>query len=104
MMENLKDKIETIIRETDSIVEMFYQQKTREAYNQLDLVLGEIMNIVEPLQIYQTENPRKELDMDGLLNAFKEALSAMEERDTILIADVLKYEIGEKLEKIVMQI
>ena len=42
--------------------------------------------------------------MDILLNALKETLSAMEERDVVLVADVLKYEVIEKLNDIAEQI
>ena len=38
------------------------------------------------------------------MNALKETLSAMEERDVVLVADVLKYEVIEKLNDIAEQI
>jgi KaiC/GvpD/RAD55 family RecA-like ATPase len=100
-MASLKEQIVKNMAEIDDVVEMFYQQKTQEAYAQLNVVLGNFAAIIEPLFSYQQEHSDKEIDVDGLTEALKEALSAMQERDAILVADVLKYELLEKLERIV---
>ena len=103
-MKDLKKEIETVINDLDSIVEMFYQQKVQEAYSELNTALGKIMEITEVVQNYTAQNSDKEINMDILLNALKETLSAMEERDVVLVADVLKYEVIEKLNDIAVQI
>ena len=103
-MKDLKKEIETVINDLDSIVEMFYQQKVQEAYSELNAALGKIMEITEVVQNYTAQNSDKEINMDILLNALKETLSAMEERDVVLVADVLKYEVIEKLNDIAEQI
>lgn len=103
-MKDLKKEIETVINDLDSIVEMFYQQKVQEAYSELNTALGKIMEITEVVQNYAAQNSDKEINMDILLNALKETLSAMEERDVVLVADVLKYEVIEKLNDIAEQI
>ena len=103
-MKDLKKEIETVINDLDSIVEMFYQQKVQEAYSELNTALGKIMEITEVVQNYTAQNSDKEINMHILLNALKETLSAMEERDVVLVADVLKYEVIEKLNDIAEQI
>ena len=103
-MKDLKKEIETVINDLDSIVEMFYQQKVQEAYSDFNTALGKIMEITEVVQNYTAQNSDKEINMDILLNALKETLSAMEERDVVLVADVLKYEVIEKLNDIAEQI
>lgn len=103
-MKDLKKEIETVINDLDSIVEMFYQQKVQEAYSELNTALGKIMEITEVVQNYTAQNSDKEINMDILLNALNETLSAMEERDVVLVADVLKYEVIEKLNDIAEQI
>ena len=103
-MKDLKKEIETVINDLDSIVEMFYQQKVQEAYSELNTALGKIMEITEVVQNYTAQNSDKEINMDILLNALKETLSAMEERDVVLVADGLKYEVIEKLNDIAEQI
>lgn len=97
-MGNIKEKIEQNINEINEVVEMFYQQKTQEAYAQLDPVLGHLLGAIDAIVAYQQEHAEIEIDVNGLTEALKEALSAMEEKDAILMADVLKYEVIEKLE------
>lgn len=100
-MENIRQKIEQTISEIDMVVELFYQQKTQEAYTQLDPVLGNMMSTIEAVLAYQQEHTELEIDVNSLTEALREALSAIEEKDAILMADVLKYEVIEKLEAIV---
>ena len=97
-MENIKQQIEQNIEAVDAVVELFYQQKTQEADGQLDLVLGKLMETIEKAVVYQQEHTEVKIDITGITEALKEALSAMEEKDAILMADVLKYEVIEKLE------
>ncbi len=100
-MEQIKQQIQQNISEIDGVVELFYQQKTQEAYGQLDQVLGKLMATIEAAVTYQQEHTEVEIDINGLTEALKEALSAMEEKDAILMADVLKYEVIEKLEALI---
>lgn len=100
-MEEIRKQIEQNISEIDAVVEMFYQQKTQEAYGRLDFVLGKLMATIETAVKYQQEHTEVKIDINGLTEALKEALSAMEERDAILMADVLKYEVIEKLEAMI---
>mgnify|MGYP000899564927 CR=1 FL=1 len=95
-MDNLKKNIEKVIHEIDEVVEMFYQQKTKEAYTRLDSVLADLLQVVDPIHGYEEEHPEEGVDSESLTDA----LSAMEEKDAILTADVLKYEVNEKLETI----
>jgi KaiC/GvpD/RAD55 family RecA-like ATPase len=99
-MASLKEQIEKSMAQMDDVVEMFYQQKTKEAYLQLDVVLGSFAENIASLCEYQQEHPEIGIDVEALTESLKEALSAMEERDAILVADVLKYELLEKLEGI----
>lgn len=100
LMEGLKEQVGKAVKEIDDVVEMFYQQKTQEAYLQLDPVLGRLMDTLTSVITYAQEHPEAGIDVESLTEALKEALSAVEERDAILMADVLKYEVIEKLEDI----
>ena len=99
-MDSLKKNIENVIHEIDDVVEMFYQQKTKDAYIQLDSVLADLLQVIDPIHAYKVEHPDAGVDSESLTDALKETLSAMEEKDAILTADVLKYEVNEKLEMI----
>jgi hypothetical protein len=100
-MASLKDQIKENMTEMDNVVEMFYQQKSQEAYLQLDIVLGNFSSVIDNLYTYQQEHPELKLDIVSIIEALKEALSALEEKDAILVADVLKYELLERMEEIV---
>ncbi len=99
-MENIKEQLEQNITDINEIIEMFYQQKTQEAYLKLDPVLGKLLSAIDAVVAYQQEHTEVEIDVNALTGALKEALSAIEEKDSILMADVLKYELIEKLEAI----
>ena len=99
-MDELKNNINNVIKEIDDVVELFYQQKTKDAYTQLDQVLGKLLQVVDPIHSYSVEHPEAEINAEDLTESLKETLSAMEEKDAILTADVLKYEVNEKLEMI----
>ncbi len=80
---------DTIIKEIEDVTELFYQQKIKEAYARLQPLLTDI-------SIYVTGIPSEEKQVD-ILESLKEAMSAMEQQDTTLLADILQYDLLEKL-------
>lgn len=100
-MENLKENVNALLQELDHITELFYQQKLQEAYDGLQEVITHMMDTVNQVFSWKQEHPDFSLDEEGLADALKETLSVMEEQDTVLIADVLKYEVMEKFQDIV---
>lgn len=99
-MEELKNKIQDTIQKIDAVVELFYQQKNQEAYTQLEPVLIEMMNTIDGIFAYKAEHEEFEMDEAGLAEVLKTTLSAMEDKDAILMADILKYDVIEKFEGI----
>lgn len=78
-----------LIEILNTITELLYQEKKNDAYGLLarclpilSAILGEMTDIE-----LQTE----------LMNALKEAMEAMEADDVTLLADILQYEVIEKL-------
>lgn len=67
----------SLIREIEEVVNAFYQRKDKEGYEKLNGVLGKLMQVNNPL----------------LVEKLMLALSALEKRDTVLLADILNYEI-----------
>lgn len=100
-MEDIKKHIKINVQGIDNVTDMFYQQKEKEAYLLLDDVLKDMMSLVEELLICQKSEKNQTYDIEGLTVVLKEALSALERRDSILVADILKYEIKKKLEMMV---
>ncbi|MCR4717793.1 MAG: hypothetical protein K5656_11510 [Lachnospiraceae bacterium] len=80
---------DVIISEIGEVTELLYQQKTTEGYDKLN-------KLIQDLSVYITTITDPE-QQQSLLEALKEALSAMQENDTTMLADILQYELAEKL-------
>lgn len=80
---------ELLREELEQVTELFYQQKSKEGYERLQVLLADISLYVSGVQ--------DEEQQQELLETLTEALDAMEQRDTTLLADILKYELLEKL-------
>lgn len=96
-MNNIKKMIQDIDLDIEQVVEEFYQQKTQDAYQHLNGTIEKMLVLVDKIAMIQKEQIENAIDGGDLLNALKETVSAMEEKDFILVADVLKYEVQEKL-------
>lgn len=97
-MAGLKENIEQTIEKITKTNECFYQQKNQEAIAVLEDTLSSIEKTVG--LIYADENGKKELDLDGFMQALQEALGAMEDTDYVLMADIMQYDIIDKLEQV----
>lgn len=99
-MNNIKKMIQDIDFDIERVVEEFYQQKTQDAYQHLTGTIEKMLVLVDKIAMIQKEQIENAIDGADLLNALKETVSAMEEKDSILVADVLKYEVQEKLKNL----
>ena len=98
-MQNIKEKLKNTLTEVEEVVELFYQQKNKEAYLKMNDVISSLVDTINTLYIYKTEDDTFEFNENMLKNALTETLSALEAGDTILLADILRYEIIEQFEK-----
>lgn len=96
-MEQLKISIEKTIQIVENTARLFYQQKNREGYQELDNTVGQIMNTVEQILIYQRETKTRIFE-DQILNiVLAEAMNALEKKDLVLFADLLVFEVNDIL-------
>ena len=79
-----KQLVEKTLEEVRESVDLFYQQKTGEALQQFDAVLKKVMTMVDTLFSYKEYH-------EGL---------ALEERDMILLADIIQYDFVEYVEEL----
>jgi hypothetical protein len=97
-MNDLHIRISQVISELNDITELLYQQKAKEGYILLNGTIGKIMNIIDA--IYQLKVKREIFfDDKRMLNNLKTAMEAMENKDNVLLADILSYEIAEQLKE-----
>lgn len=79
-----------MIDKIDSICDMLYQENIQDAYVKLQELIKELMLSLAKL------NEEEQADM---VEALKPALEAMESNDTTLLADILQYEVKDRIEK-----
>lgn len=81
--------MEQVINILTTITDLLYQENIPVAYRMLYLILPEMEEAIRQIQQEEIQSELK----DKLL----EALEAMENEDNILLADILQYEILERL-------
>lgn len=94
-MEELKLLIDRTIELVNLMTDMFYQQKNNEAMNLMNTVLDSVMAISAMLPQVET---LEEAESNKLLKVLEEAVVAMENKDYVLLADILKYDMIDVLE------
>ena len=99
-MSQEKELILETIDEIRDTVELFYQQKQKQALNRLEAVIGKITIAVDTLFAYNQANNEFEMDEEKLRDSLKECMSALEGSDFILMADILQYDFAEYMEKL----
>ena len=88
-VEDSNMKKEVLQEEIREIADLFYQQKSKEGYGRLQELIADLSQYVAQIE--------EEAKRQELLEALTEALTAMQEQDTTLLADILQYELLEKL-------
>lgn len=102
-MENLKNSIKEIIQTIQNTTKLFYQQKNQEGFAALDATLDTLMKGVSDILIYH--KGKEELINENMLNVvLTEAMKALEQKDTILLSDILIYEVNDMLEECLSRI
>lgn len=98
MMNDIKEKIEILILKMKEMSDLFYKQQVQEGYILLQSIIEEIMILTNELLAYKSQNNIEEIDINGISITLKDILAAMEKQDTILMADIVLYEMVEKLQ------
>ena len=98
-MREIRKQIESIINEIEVVSDYLYQQKITKGYEILNSTLGKIMDIADKLYTMTKEN-LIDFDMQRLFGTLTSAMQAMEVKDSVLLADILVYEVGGQLKEI----
>lgn len=75
-----------------NVSDLLYQDNREYAYKMLALILGSLEKVIAEIE---QQGIRSELCI-----CLKDALQAMQEEDDVLLADILQYEIVERLQKL----
>ena len=98
-----KELVKNTLEDVKESIELFYQQKTGEALQQFEGVLGKVMTMVDTLFAYKENHEDFPLDEEKVKSALTEALGALEEKDMILLADIIQYDFVEYVEELVAE-
>lgn len=91
-MSQQKDIVKKSVIEIEEVVELFYQQKLQEALDKFQGVIGRIMTAIDTLFTYKAENDGFQFDEVKITNTLKDAMGALEDKDMVLLADILQYD------------
>lgn len=96
----MKNTVKAITTKCEEVAAMFYQNKVAEGFEILCMLIEDIQDLTKEIS-QQEELLEKNADvLPGLNEALAEALKAMEQMDTVLLADIMKYDVIELLEQI----
>ncbi len=105
MKERLMNDLNQLLEEITTVTDYLYQQKLSEGYRRLDGLLGNIMIAVDQLFAYRSEALNTfSFDEARLVQTLTAAMKAMEEQDSVLLADILSLETTQQFEEIISRI
>lgn len=77
--------------------ELFYQQNIQEGYAQLEQTLAILSGLADLLFEKDTDFVDCQIDSSRFSAILSDALGALEQKDTILLSDILQYDLKELL-------
>ena len=96
-MEKLKKIIKDVVNEIEITTNLFYQQKNQEGFAQLEGIVYLLNNITNSISKLESEGNHVNIDIVKINQILTDAMNALENLDTILLSDILNYELKEML-------
>jgi hypothetical protein len=89
----INHEINEIIQSIDATTLLFYQQNNEAGYAQLDQLLVLLMQGFNSILSYKAKGFDIGIEESQINNVLNEAMKAMQNKDTILLSDILCYDI-----------
>lgn len=99
-MNEMKIRIEEAVASIDRTTELFYQNQIKSGYEQLENTILILSKTIDEIYRYKNQGHVIEVNKEELNGALVQAVNAMEGKDSLLLSDILQYEINEMLKKI----
>lgn len=93
----IKSEVEQLIINLTDVSDLFYKQMNAAAYSKLIMVFNEIEKV---MNVLGSEDINIVFDVKKINNSLTEAMTAMENQDYILLADIIKYDLIEHFENV----
>ncbi len=99
-MTDIKKNIQERIQSMDAIAELFYQQQDKKGMEELSEELPKLVTVIDEMYLYKQEHDEMQFEDAQIHETLQQMLSSMEEKDYVLLADLIKYEMIEKFQAI----
>lgn len=93
---DIKIEVELLINSLAEVSDLFYKQMNATAQSKLVSLYDEIEKVMNILG-----KQSKDLDIKKINNSLMEAMTAMENQDNILLADIIKYDLIDYFKNII---
>lgn len=100
-MSSEKEQIKNTINEVQEVVDLFYQQNDKDAFDKFLIVLEDMTKAIDNLATYKNANPGFAMDDKKIFSILSNAMEALESDDKVLLADILQYDFIEYVESLV---
>lgn len=91
-MSKEKEQILKTIDKIQDVVDLFYQQNDKDAFEKFTATLDDMTTAVDNLALYKAINSNFEMDEVKIFNILTEAMEALQSDDKVLMADILQYD------------
>jgi len=96
-MDKIKTNIDNVLKTLDEIMNMFYVGNDSEGYIKLNETLITMLMLIEYIE---KSDKLEEVDINKIENILKDCVEALEEKDTVLLADIIQYDLIDALKEI----
>lgn len=96
----LKNQITEVVRLMEQTSNLFYRRNNQEGYLSLNQTLQSLMQLVTDIISYQAEVNINIIEVDRLNTLLGQAMSAIENKDMILLSDLFIFELTPLFEQV----
>lgn len=100
-MSSEKEQIKNTINEVQEVVDLFYQQNDKDAFDKFLIVLEDMTKAIDNLAAYKNNNPEFLMDEEKIFSILSNAMEALQSDDKVLLADILQYDFIEYIESLI---
>lgn len=101
---DLKQEIRLLSGAIQRTTELFYTQREAEGYQALGMLLPSVTSLIDSLFAIRAAEGKPEFDDKELVRPLTDAVKAMEEKDGVLLADIMQYDFLDQLDLIEKQL
>ena len=100
-MSKEKEQIKSTINGVQEVVDLFYQQNDKDAFEKFMFVLEDMTKAIDNLAVYKNSNPEFVMDEGKIFSILSDAMEALQSDDKVLMADILQYDFIEYISDLV---